>query len=106
LDGAWSGYTPSVFFPAPFASPASITGAIDTAGRIITPRADVSPVKAATVKDIRNEFDRRYVTDETDPLKVGDAKRKAFKRALDQLPVSQFGAGSADGDDWIWRHPS
>jgi hypothetical protein len=50
-------------------------------------------VKAVKVTDVREEFDRRY----------DDAKRKAFKRQLDTLPPSKFGAGSAEGSDWIWR---
>ncbi len=61
------------------------------------------PVKAAKVIDVRQEFDRRYVVDEADPTKAKAAKRMAFKRALDHLPLSQFGAGSADQADWIWK---
>jgi hypothetical protein len=55
------------------------------------------------VTDARMEFDRRYVVAETDPAKAANAKRMAFKRALDRLPPSKFGAGSAEGTDWIWR---
>jgi AAA domain len=69
----------------------------------ITPRAGMPEVKAAKVSDVRAEFDRFYVVDETDPTKVADAKRKAFRRALDKLPMSKFGAGSAEGFDWIWK---
>jgi hypothetical protein len=61
------------------------------------------PVKAVKVNDLRAEFDRRYVIDEADPVKASHAKRMAFKRALDLLPPSQFGAGSAEGADWIWK---
>jgi hypothetical protein len=78
---------------------------LDASGRIITPRSDMPPVKAAKVTDIRKEFDRRYVVDEADPVKAANAKRMAFKRAIDVLPVSQFGAGSVEGADWIWRLP-
>jgi hypothetical protein len=55
------------------------------------------------VSDIRPEFDRVYVVDGTDPLKIEKAKAKAFKRAIDNLPLTKFGAGSAEGFDWIWK---
>ncbi len=81
----------------------AIAEVLDGRGTIITPRAAMPPVKAAKVIDVREEFDRRYVVDEADHVKAADAKRKAFKRALDHLSPSQFGAGSADGADWIWK---
>jgi hypothetical protein len=59
-------------------------------------------VKAAKVADIREEFDRRYITAEADPAKAANAKRMAFKRALDKLQA-QFSAGTAEGMEWIWR---
>jgi hypothetical protein len=52
---------------------------------------------------MRTEFDRRYVVDADTPEKAANAKRMAFKRALDHLSPSHFGAGSADGADWIWK---
>jgi hypothetical protein len=61
------------------------------------------PVRAARVIDVREKFDRRYVVAEADPAKAANAKRMAFKRALDRLSPSQFGAGSAEGVDWIWK---
>jgi hypothetical protein len=60
-------------------------------------------VRAAKVTEIRSEFDRRYVVPESDPAKADHAKRMAFKRALDRLSPSQFGAGEAEGADWIWK---
>jgi hypothetical protein len=81
----------------------AISDALDSCGMLITPRAGMPSVKAAKVADIRREFDRRYVVDEADPAKAANAKRMAFKRALDGLPPSQFGAGSAEGADWVWR---
>jgi AAA domain len=77
--------------------------ALDTTGKTITPRCDMRPVRAAKVTDIRKEFDRRYVVDEADPVKAANAKRMAFKRAVDLLPLSEFGAGSVEGIDWIWK---
>jgi hypothetical protein len=81
----------------------AITEALDTQGKVIVPRAGMAAVRAAKVTDIRTEFDRRYVVPETDPAKAVNAKRMAFKRALDHLSPTHFGAGSAEGTDWIWR---
>ena len=81
----------------------AIDEVMDGRGMTITPRAGMAAVKAVKVSDVREEFDRRYVTAEFDPAKAANAKRMAFKRALDWLSPSQFGVGSAQGDDWIWR---
>ena len=81
----------------------AITETLDTFGKTITPRTGMPSVKAAKVNDVRAEFDRRYVTAEADPLKAANAKRMAFKRALDHLPPAHFGAGAAEGADWIWK---
>jgi hypothetical protein len=80
----------------------AIAEALDNHGKTITPRAGMPPVKAAKVSDIRAEFDRRYVTDNPDPVKAANAKRMALRRALDSLSAS-YGAGSAEGSDWVWR---
>jgi hypothetical protein len=72
-------------------------------GTIITPRAGMDTVKAAKVTDVRVEFDRFYVVAEADPVKAANAKRMAFQRSLDRLSPAKFGAGSAEGADWIWR---
>ncbi len=76
---------------------------MDGLAKVITPRAGMGEVKAVKVTDVREEFDRRYAVDEGDPVKAAAAKRMAFKRALDRLSPAQFGAGSAEGADWIWR---
>jgi hypothetical protein len=81
----------------------AITEAIDGRGKVITPRAGMPPVRAARVIDIREEFDRSYVVPESDPDKAYHAKRVAFKRALDRLSPSQYGAGHSEGADWVWR---
>ena len=60
-------------------------------------------VRAAKVNDIRKEFDRLYVVDGDDPVKVEKAKQKAFRRAIDWLAPTKFGAGSCEGTDWIWK---
>jgi hypothetical protein len=93
--------------PAPNKGQRTILAAIDEvlagAGQIIVPRADMPPVKAAKVIDVRKEFDRYYVVADVDPIKAAHAKRMAFKRALDRLAPSQFGAGSVEGADWLWK---
>ena len=71
---------------------------------IIVPRAGMPSVKGVKVVDLRQEFDKRYVVAEADTEAAADAKRKAFKRALDRLSPSLFGAGSSGGADWIWRN--
>jgi hypothetical protein len=76
---------------------------LDGRSKMIVPRAGMEPVKAVKVTDLRGEFDRRYITGESDPAKSVDAKRKAFKRALDKLPPSIFAAGSAEGTEWVWK---
>lgn len=81
----------------------AINEALDGLGNTITPRPGMPPVKAAKVSDVRTEFDRRYVVDADDPA---EAKRKAFKRALDHLSPLHFGAGSSrrrglDLENWL-----
>jgi hypothetical protein len=93
--------------PAPSKSQRTIIDAInealDNCGKVITPRAGMPQLRAVKVSDVRTEFDRRYVVADTDAAKVADAKRKAFRRALDYLSPAKFGAGSAEGTDWIWK---
>ena len=81
----------------------AINEVLDGRGTLITPRAGMPTVRAVKVTDVRGEFDRRYVTGEADPEKAKEAKRKAFKRALDTLSLSQYAAGESGGADWIWR---
>jgi hypothetical protein len=81
----------------------AISEVMDGRGQIITPRAGMDQVRAVRVIDVRGEFDRRYVVDEVDPIKAADAKRKAFKRALNHLSAAHFASGAAEGADWIWR---
>ena len=82
---------------------AAINDALDSCGKLITPRAGMPEVRAVKVSDVRAEFDRRYVAPDSDPVKAAATKRMAFKRALDQLSPVKFGAGSAEGTDWIWK---
>jgi hypothetical protein len=81
----------------------AINETLDGQGKVICPRAGMTPVKAAKVSDVHTEFNRRYVVPDIDPVKAANAKRMAFTRALDKLSPAEFGAGSAEGADWIWR---
>ena len=81
----------------------AINEVLDSIGQIIVPRAGGPSVKAVKVIDVRKEFDRFYVVDEADPANAAAAKRMAYRRAMDRLPLSQFGSGSAEGADWIWK---
>jgi hypothetical protein len=84
----------------------AITEVIDGRGKMITLRAGMSPVMAARVIDVQEEFNRRYVVPtkgKPDPKKTEHAKYVAFKRALDNLPVKEFGSASYAGEDWIWH---
>jgi hypothetical protein len=76
----------------------AIAEAMDSGGAVIVPRAGMPAVRAVKVCEVRAEFDRRYVAaDQAKP----DAKRMAFKRALDHQ-LHQYGAGEYQGTDWIW----
>jgi hypothetical protein len=81
----------------------AINEAIDGLGKIIVPRVGMPQVRGAKVNDIRKEFDRLYVVDGSDPIKIEKAKQKAFRRAIDCLAPAKFGAGSCEGADWIWK---
>ena len=81
----------------------AINETLDDQGKVICPRAGMASVRAAKVGDVHTEFNRRYVVPDTDPKKAAHAKRMAFTRALNNLSPAEFGAGSAEGADWIWR---
>src|SRR5262249_11235403 len=79
----------------------AIAEALDTTGQDIRVRGGPI-VRAATVGQVRQQFTKRYVVEDDDPKKVGEAKRKAFNRALAKLSA-EFGAGEHSLDQWIWR---
>jgi hypothetical protein len=81
----------------------AINEALDTCSQTIVPRTGMPQVRAAKVIDVRKEFDRRYVVPDADQTKAVNAKRMAFKRALDCLSAAKFGAGSYNDADWIWK---
>ena len=79
----------------------AIVEALDTTGQDIRVRGGPS-IRAATVRQVREQFTKRYVIEDDDAKKVADAKRKAFNRALEKLP-QDFGAGEHNGEQWVWR---
>jgi hypothetical protein len=76
---------------------------LDDRSKIIVPRASMPSVKAVKVPDLRLEFDRRYLTGETDQKKSDHAKRMAFNRALNKLPKAFFGSGAVENIEWVWK---
>jgi hypothetical protein len=79
----------------------AISEALQYSATSIVPIAGMMPVRAASVSDVKKEFDRRYPA--SDPDTAADAKRKAFGRAVEWLPSDQYGTGALNGSDWIWR---
>jgi len=59
-------------------------------------------VRAVPLDRVREEFCRRHVVD-SDQEHAADAKRKAFKRALDDGLPEGCGSGEIDGTDCIWK---
>ena len=81
---------------------AAMSEAIDTSGREIRVRHDGPFVRAVQVGHVRDEFYRRYVTDEDDPKKAMDARQKAFRRLLNNLPAD-FATATQDNAEWVWK---
>ncbi len=81
---------------------AAFTEALDNLGRNIVLRGNGPTVRAVDIRHVRQEFDRRYVTDQDDARKQADAKRKAFNRALEHLSAD-FGTCEQEEIQWIWR---
>ena len=59
-------------------------------------------VRAVRLADVRDEFDKRYVTASTDGNKRTDNLRKQFKNAVDHLP-SRIVVGAWDNTEWAWH---
>jgi hypothetical protein len=72
------------------------------AGQIIRVRGDGPQVRAVDLKYVKNEFELRWATGESDPKKQADARRKAFKRVTNEMPADF--AIWVDGEiEWIWK---
>jgi hypothetical protein len=80
---------------------AAFTEALDTAGQTISVRGDGPSVRAVEISLVRDQFNQRHATGETDPKKRADAQRKAFKRCLDKL-VAQYPTCVQCEKEWIW----
>ncbi|MCA1474766.1 MULTISPECIES: AAA family ATPase [unclassified Bradyrhizobium] len=80
----------------------AVAEAIAGTGRDIRVLHDGPMVRATEVENVRTQFYRRYVTGEAEPGKVTDARQKAFKRLLNDLPDG-ISASTQDGAEWLWR---
>jgi hypothetical protein len=76
--------------------------ALDDFGEVIQVRGDGPKVKAVDVKRVREQFEVRYVTGETDEKKRVAAASKAFRRTIAGLPP-QFATKTRDGRELIWK---
>jgi len=81
---------------------AAFTEAVDSFGEMVRVRGDGPQVRAVDVKQVREEFERRYLTGEGDPKKRKEAARKAFGRSIKKLPP-KFANATWDEREWIWR---
>jgi hypothetical protein len=60
-------------------------------------------VMAASIKVVRREFYKRYVTGDEDEKRAQENRRKAFQRALKAL-INKYGREVlSDGEEVIWR---
>jgi hypothetical protein len=83
----------------------AIAAAFDGAERI-TPFPGMNVVFGVKVRDVLVHFRRRYIVDESKADKQREeTQRKAFYRELKRLPAVEYGQGTVDGEQWIWKHP-
>jgi AAA domain-containing protein len=80
----------------------AVAEALASSGKDIRVLHDGPMVRAAEVENVRTQFYRRYVTGEAEPGKVTDARQKAFKRLLNDLPDG-ISSSTQDGREWLWR---
>jgi AAA domain/DnaB-like helicase N terminal domain len=86
---------------------AAFDAAIANGGEPITVKYGEMPISAVALSSVREQFEQRYATGESDKRKRADKQRKAFIRALGSL-------ASEGGDyrtcyqqerEWIWQSP-
>lgn len=80
----------------------AVTEALADTGKDIRVLHDGPMVRATDVESVRAQFYRRYVTGEAELGKATDARQKAFKRLLDELPDG-ISSSTQDGREWLWR---
>ncbi len=66
-------------------------------------RGDGPTVKAVPIELIREEYELRYATGESDPKKRKKNTHTAFKRSLDDLSMTQYATETKGDTEWIWR---
>lgn len=82
----------------------SLDEALSEAGREHVVLNDGPKVRAVQLQTVRNRFDCRYVTGETDAKKKTGAGRMAWKRALDRAQHSGLVACETIGSiEMVWR---
>ena len=61
-------------------------------------------VRAVRLEDMKPEFESRYVTGQTDPIKRADNIRRRFADAVRRgVDSGMFCAGTWGGIEWIWK---
>jgi RecA-family ATPase len=80
----------------------AFTEALDDFGQVIQVRDSGPKVKAVDLKRVRQQFEVRYVTGETDEKKRIAAASRAFRRTIAGLP-SDFATETRDGCELIWK---
>jgi hypothetical protein len=80
----------------------AFTEALDARGEEIRVLQDGPIVRAVEVSHVRSEFYRRHVTGEAESGKATEARQKAFKRALNDLPHG-INSATQNGAEWLWQ---
>jgi len=66
--------------------------------------ADAPLVRAVRLEDVKPEFESRYVTGQTDPVKRADNLRRRFTDAVRRATESgAYCAGTWGETEWLWR---
>lgn len=80
----------------------AFTEALNAFGQTIRVRRDGPEVCAVDLKYVKEEFDQRWATGDSDPAKRADARRKAFKHLTGQSMPADFATWVDDEVEWIW----
>jgi hypothetical protein len=79
----------------------AVAEALHSAGQDIRVLDDGPIVRAVEVEHVRTQFYRRHVTGEADAGKATEARKKAFQRAIKELP-SGISSATQQGSEWLW----
>ena len=81
----------------------SVDEAIKHRGVQITPHNCSYKVTGVRKEDVREVFNRNYYADADTQEKKQDAKRKQFKRMIDNCRDTYIGFEEIDNIEWIWK---